>query len=72
MIPPNFCVEIKGTDAKKCFFCEQGKNELELIIDGKSKKYTKDECIKEYNEFLNKLKQSKGVAKILASDIKNT
>jgi len=72
LLPPNFMIEIEGSkDAKKCIFCDQGKNEVEYKEGLTVKKYTKEQCIKEYNEFLNKLKHSKGVSKILADGVKS-
>lgn len=71
LLPPNFMVEIEGTDAKKCVFCDQNKNEVKYKEGLVEKTYTKNECIKEYNELLNKLKHSKGVAKILANKVKS-
>ena len=69
-LPPNFMIDIKGAkDAKKCLFCEQGKNEIEYKEVLTVKTYTKKECIREYNKLLNKLKHSKGVAKILADGV---
>ena len=71
LFPPNFMMDIEGTkDAKKCVFCDQGKNEVKYKEGLIEKTYTKDECIKEYNELLNKLKHSKGIAKILADGLK--
>ena len=71
MLPPNFMVEIENMDAKKCIFCEQGKNEVEYKEGLTVKKYTKEQCIKEYNELLNKLKHTKGVSKVLADGVKS-
>jgi len=73
LLPPQFMVEIEGAkdDAKKCVFCDQGIKEIEYKEGLERKKYTKDECIKEYNELLNKLKYSKGVAKVLANKVKS-
>jgi hypothetical protein len=70
LLPPNFMVKIEGTNVKKCIFCEKGKNEIEYKEGLSVKKYTKEEAIKEYNELLNKLKDSKGIAKILAKGVK--
>ena len=71
IIPPNFMVEIEGTNTKKCIFCEQGKKEVKYTDEnGIPKTYTKDQCMKEYNELLNKLKHSKGISKILADGLK--
>lgn len=72
LLPPQFMVEIEGAkDAKKCIFCDQGKNTIEYKEGLETKKYTQDQCVKEYKELLNKLKYSKGIAKILADGAKS-
>ena len=71
LLPPDFMVDIEGSkNAKKCIFCDKGKSEIKYKEGLIEKTYTKNECIKEYNELLNKLKHSKGVSKILADGVK--
>lgn len=70
---PNKSLKIDGTIAQQCVFCE---NNVDFVVvelgEGKTKKYTKGECKKDYYEFTKKIKESgnlKGIIK--ASKNKN-
>jgi len=56
--PPDFMSELEGDDLE-CIFCKLDKKELTITTEeGFTKKYTKEECKKEYETFLNMIKMS--------------
>lgn len=75
MFPPNYVDIIEGSVPmvdgeypKECVFCHLGVSEVERETEhnsGKYMAYTKKQCLKDYKEFLTKLKNSKNVKDIL-------
>ena len=75
IFPPNYVVvipnsqpDLKNEYPKECVFCKHqiAKVERETAKDsGEWTMYTKEECIRDYAEFLRKLKDSKNVQDIL-------
>ena len=75
MFPPNYVDIIEGSlpdkdneYPKQCVFCKLGVTEVERESKHNSglwQKYTQDECLKDYTEFLKKLNDSKNVKEIL-------
>lgn len=61
VMAPDFLFERKD-GGKECIFCRIGKNEIQLK---QGKKYTKEECIKDYELFLKKIKEVPDLAKFL-------
>ena len=75
-LPPNYTEVIvnsqpdqKGDYPQQCIFCKSGLDEVELEVERDSgkftKKFTKNECLAEYKEFLKKVKDSKNVKDII-------
>lgn len=70
--PPQYMREIEGAesvDDLQCVYCKSDKDYVMVQIDnGSEQKYTKKQCIKEYKEFINKLRQTPNIAKKLAGE----
>ncbi|MFW6007944.1 MAG: hypothetical protein ACOCP8_01655 [archaeon] len=64
---PNYCITVnEDTDEKQCVFCYLEKDEITVEDDnGNQKKLKKEEAVKKYREFLNKIKRSDRVQNIL-------
>jgi len=56
MLPPNFCTPIVNTEDYMCLFCDQEISEITLKKDTGIEKYTKKQCLKDYQEFMNYMK----------------
>jgi len=67
VMPPDFLTDISEKGGKECWFCKTGKNEIINKIGGK---YTKEECIKDYDIFLKKLKEKKKIAEYITKKYK--
>lgn len=70
--PPQYMREIEGaenTEDLQCIYCKSGKDYVMILKDDQSEqKYTKKQCIKDYKEFINKLRQTPNIAKKLAGE----
>lgn len=60
-LPPQLMKQIEGVaaDVKQCIFCEVEKKEIQIPDEkkpGKKIPYTKEQCKKDYQEYLNKMK----------------
>jgi len=74
-LPPNYVEVIEnsvpdfqGEYPKECIFCKLNVSEVERETSqgsGKFVSYTKDQCIKDYEKFIKKLKDSRSVKDIL-------
>lgn len=64
MLPPDIMTDIDGTDGKgkECAFCKAGKTSIKLPS---GQEYTKDECIRDYQKLLRKLKDNPKIAEKL-------
>jgi len=60
ILPPDFFCE-RDDDGMECVFCRVGKNYITLPAKVGGKKYTKEECKKDYIKFLNMLKEKEAV-----------
>lgn len=64
--PPQFLVQMltmpDDPEALQCIYCSE--NITEITLD-KGRKYTKEQCIKDYEIFLKKLKEKKNIADVL-------
>ena len=57
MLPPNF-MEQKSQEDWFCLFCKEGKDSINYTDDdGSTKKYTKEECEKEYMIFCKQISE---------------
>jgi hypothetical protein len=75
--PPNYTEVIDGSQPdpldegrypQHCVFCKLGVDKVERETQqgsGKFVEYTKEECLRDYHEFLKKLKESKNVKDIM-------
>jgi len=55
-----------------CLFCELNINEVTIEKgEGKTEKYTKEQCKKDYDVFLKQLKEKKNVAQLLVKGDNN-
>jgi hypothetical protein len=58
LLPPNFCTPTGIEDDFLCVFC---RNEITEITtnqkDGSTQKYTKKQCVKDYQKLLNYMKE---------------
>lgn len=62
MFPPDVMSDIVGTKGRECVFCKSGRTSLK---DASGKQYTKDECIKDYQKMLKRLKDNTKIAEII-------
>lgn len=66
--PPQFCNQMEENE----FLCEWCHRDIESILvtrsDGSQYKYTKEECAKDYDIFIKKLKESKDIKKIVKGE----
>lgn len=64
--PPQFLVQMltmpDNPDALQCIYCSEDINE---ITTKNGKKYTKEQCIKDYDILLKQLKEKKNIAEVL-------
>jgi hypothetical protein len=75
MFPPHFSSVIDDklgvTQAHQCIYCEMGINEITMEKQpGVTVKYTRAECLKDYDIFLKKVKEEqnkRNAAKILVT-----
>lgn len=69
--PPQYMRDIENapeTD-KQCIFCQRGKDYVMVMKEeGKEIKYTKNECIKDYKDFVKKLKETPNIAEKLVKN----
>ena len=58
IFPPQFTSLIEGTEYHMCIFCSDSVPSIEFDDEnGERKIYTKKQCSKEYQEFLNMVKE---------------
>ena len=63
-IVPNHMPDKDGNDVQQCIFCKLQVDEVERetnVDSGQYIKYTKEQCVKDYKNFLDKLKNNKNV-----------
>jgi len=63
LLPPDFLFDITEEGGKECWFCRTGKSKLSTKP---GENYTKEQCIKDYDIFLKKLKEKPKIAEYLA------
>lgn len=62
MFPPQFTVLIEDTEDHQCIFCKDNVKFIKYETDdGVRKKYTKKECIRDYEKFLRMVKEKNNV-----------
>ena len=57
LFPPQFCVDIEGTEDQMCLFCNDDINSIKYDEDGIIKNYTKEDCSRDYKKFLKMVKE---------------
>ncbi len=71
-LPPQFLVQMltmpDDQEALQCIYCDQNINEITIKKDTGIVKYTKKQCIKDYEIFIKKLKENKKISDILANE----
>ena len=66
--PPDFLSPLEDED-QECVFCGRGVKYIQYNEkDGSVRKYTREDCIRDYKILLGKLKDTKDVKKVLEKE----
>jgi hypothetical protein len=77
VFPPEFSTllpaeKLSDEQPHMCLFCELEVKEITIEKgEGKTEKYTREQCIKDYDVFLKQIKEKKNIAQLLVKGENN-